>query len=52
MGISKRVIGDLKNTDLITENTFFIGVYPGLDQAQMDYVCAVFERFMNGERTA
>jgi len=52
MDINKRVVGDLKNTDIITENTFFIGVYPGLDLAQIEYVCSVFERFMQGEWSA
>ena len=28
----------------------FIGVYPGLDGARLDYVGDVFARFMRGER--
>jgi CDP-6-deoxy-D-xylo-4-hexulose-3-dehydrase len=48
--IPHRVIGDLTNTDFIMENTFFIGVYPGLDEAQLDYVADLFARFMRGER--
>lgn len=51
MDIEHRVVGDLANTDLITEQTLFIGVYPGLDGAQLDYVAEVFKRFMDGERT-
>ena len=31
-------------------DTFFIGVYPGLDDAQLDYIGDVFGRFMKGER--
>ena len=31
-------------------NTFFVGVYPGLDSARLDYVAAVFDRFMSGDR--
>ena len=52
MEIDKRVVGDLRNTDSITENTFFIGVYPGLDLSRIEYVCDAFKRFMNGERVA
>ena len=50
MEIEHRVVGDLKNTDIITERTFFIGVYPGIDDSQLDYIGTVFERFMHGER--
>ncbi len=50
MDIQHRVAGDLRNTDIITERTFFIGVYPGLDDSQLDYIGSVFERFMRGER--
>lgn len=50
MDIKHRVVGDLTNTDIITERTFFIGVYPGLDDARLDYVGSVFERFLRGER--
>jgi CDP-6-deoxy-D-xylo-4-hexulose-3-dehydrase len=48
--IQHRVIGDLKNTDLIMNNTFFIGVYPGLDADQLAYIGSVFARFFGGER--
>jgi CDP-6-deoxy-D-xylo-4-hexulose-3-dehydrase len=48
--IPHRVVGDLANTDTLTNNTFFVGVYPGLDAARLDHMATVFERFMNGER--
>lgn len=50
MNIEHRVVGDLANTDTITERTFFIGVYPGIDDTQLDYLGSVFTRFMRGER--
>lgn len=37
-GINYRVVGDLKNTDFIMNNTFFIGVYPGLSDEQLNYM--------------
>jgi len=50
MNIEHRVVGDLANTDTVTERTFFIGVYPGIDDIQLDYLNSVFTRFMKGER--
>ena len=46
LNIEHRVVGDLQNTDRITSDTFFIGVYPGLTQAELDYVVSVFKDFM------
>jgi CDP-6-deoxy-D-xylo-4-hexulose-3-dehydrase len=52
MDIEHRVVGDLTNTDLIMERTFFIGVYPGIDDSQLEYIGSAFARFMGGERVA
>jgi len=45
MEIEKRQIGDLRNTDLVMNDTFFIGLYPGLGRPQTDYVLSSFEEF-------
>ncbi len=45
-GIPHRVVGGLANTDLITTNTFFIGVYPGLTEAHLQYVAEMVSEFM------
>lgn len=42
--IEHRVVGELTNTDLITSNTFFIGVYPGLTAPMIDYILGVFDK--------
>jgi CDP-6-deoxy-D-xylo-4-hexulose-3-dehydrase len=39
--INCRIVGDLGNTDLIMNNTFFIGVYPGIGQPQLDKIAAL-----------
>ncbi len=52
MDIAHRVVGDLKNTDLIMERTFFIGVYPGIDNSRLEYIISAFTRFMRGERVS
>jgi CDP-6-deoxy-D-xylo-4-hexulose-3-dehydrase len=48
--IERRVVGDLANTDAAMERTFFVGIYPGIDDARLDYVIQTFGRFMAGER--
>ena len=49
-GIDCRVVGKLTNTDFVMNNTFFIGVYPGLSAAQIRYIAAVFKKFMKSRR--
>jgi len=45
--IKYRTEGDLKNTDFIMNNTFWIGVYPGLNKEMLDYMVNCFEEFIN-----
>ncbi len=52
LNIEHRVVGDLTNTDTIMERTFFIGVYPGIDDTRMEYMISAFSRFMRGERVS
>lgn len=40
-----RIIGILENTDYIMNNTFFIGVYPGINKAKLDYMLSVFNDY-------
>ena len=49
--ITHRTVGDLRNTDYIMNNTFFIGVYPGIGEPQLAWIEDVFRRFMRGERS-
>jgi CDP-6-deoxy-D-xylo-4-hexulose-3-dehydrase len=50
MDAPHRVVGNLANTDKVMNDSFFIGVYPGLDEAQLGWIESVFARFMTGER--
>ncbi len=36
-----RVVGDLKNTDYIMNNTFWVGVYPGMTDEMIDYMAKI-----------
>jgi CDP-4-dehydro-6-deoxyglucose reductase, E1 len=40
--IQRRVIGDLKNTDFVMNNVFWIGLYPGITQSMIDYMVDTF----------
>ena len=42
-----RVIGHLKNTDLIMKHAFWIGVYPGLNNDKLKYIINIFENFLD-----
>lgn len=35
-----RVVGNLRNTDFVMNNVFWVGVYPGLTQPMLDFVVA------------
>jgi hypothetical protein len=40
-------VGSLTNTDKIMNDSFFIGVYPGLTPAMLDYMEQVFADFFH-----
>jgi len=42
-----RVVGDLKNTSTIMNNTFWIGVYPGLTNQELDFAAGEIKKFVN-----
>ena len=43
--VNYRIIDKLENTDYIMNNTFFIGVYPGINKEKLDYILNVFNNF-------
>lgn len=36
-----RVVGELENTDFVMNNSFWIGVYPGMTKKKLDYVIKI-----------
>ena len=47
--IDCRIVGDLANTDTIMNNTFFVGVYPGLGDEHIAYMIDVLRRFLRNK---
>ena len=42
-----RVVGDLKNTDRIMQDTFWVGVYPGMSDEMIDYMAKTIREAIN-----
>ena len=42
-----RVVGELTNTDFIVDNTFWVGVYPGMTDVMIDYMAQVIREAVN-----
>ncbi|MBU4380854.1 lipopolysaccharide biosynthesis protein RfbH [Candidatus Parcubacteria bacterium] len=45
-GINMRIVGNLENSDRILYNTFFLGVYPKLDNRHIDYMAGKINEFL------
>jgi CDP-6-deoxy-D-xylo-4-hexulose-3-dehydrase len=43
-GNGYRVVGTLANTDRIMQETFWIGVYPGMTEAMLEHMLATLRR--------
>jgi CDP-6-deoxy-D-xylo-4-hexulose-3-dehydrase len=46
IGKNHRIVSELKNTDYIMNNSFWIGVYPGITNEMREYVVESFENFL------
>jgi CDP-6-deoxy-D-xylo-4-hexulose-3-dehydrase len=47
--INHRVCSDLTSTNLVMNNGFWIGLYPGLGKKHLDYVAETFSKFFKEE---
>ena len=47
--IEHRVSGTLKNSEIISLNTFWIGVYPGLTDEMIDYMIGTLSEFIDNK---
>lgn len=50
-GRNYRVHGPLTRTDIITDSSFWLGVYPGITEPMLDYVAEVLTGFVNERRS-
>ena len=46
-GTGYRIVGDLKNTDRIMTDTFWVGVYPGMTDEMLDYMAKTIIEAVN-----
>ena len=46
IGMPHRVVGPLTNANIITDNTFWLGVYPGLNDEMVDFMIATVSEFI------
>lgn len=45
--LNYRKIDDLKNTDLLMNNSFWLGVWPGLNQVHYDYIIDIVRKYIS-----
>jgi dTDP-4-dehydro-2,6-dideoxy-D-glucose 3-dehydratase len=45
-GTSYRVAGGLKNSDIVAENSFWVGFYPGITDEMIDYIVESISHFV------
>jgi CDP-6-deoxy-D-xylo-4-hexulose-3-dehydrase len=46
IGTPRRVVGDLTNTDIVMNDTFWIGVWPGLTLPMLDYMIETLHKVL------
>ncbi|WP_321865197.1 lipopolysaccharide biosynthesis protein RfbH [Paraburkholderia tropica] len=46
IGRNYRVVGDLTNSDIVMNQTFWVGIYPGLTTEHLDYIATKIENYL------
>ena len=50
LGREHRVVGELRNSDMVMNRTFWVGVYPGLSTAHLDHILLSIHDFIHDRR--
>ena len=50
LGREYRTSGEIVNADIVMNDTFWVGVYPGLDENSLGYIVEKIGSFISGER--
>jgi CDP-6-deoxy-D-xylo-4-hexulose-3-dehydrase len=48
--VKYRVVANLINTDMVMNDLFWVGVYPGIDKKRMDYMLETIEDFLRRDK--
>jgi CDP-6-deoxy-D-xylo-4-hexulose-3-dehydrase len=48
-GMPMRVVGNLKNANVVTDSTFWIGVYPGLTNEIINFMTETISEFVKAK---
>jgi len=49
LNIKRRIAGGLNNTDLVMNDLFWVGVYPGITREKLNYMIETMDDFMRGK---